>query len=224
MAREEETGGGPRYVTFLLDGKKVAGAGQMPEAQQAQMPPVWSSYIQVEDCAADEAKAKELGAETIVPTMEVMDHGTICVIRDPTGAAVGFWQAGGHRGAEVCNRPGTLTWNELATRDLEGAKRFYGELFGWRTKSIPGTNPTEVIHLGDRENGHMLLMNDAWKGMPPMWTAYFAVDDCDAMAEKAETLGGKVMVPPFDIAPGRLAVVADAQGAHFYIIALKNPS
>jgi len=222
-AREEDTGGGPRYVTFFLDGQKVAGAGQMPDAQKEQMPPVWSSYIKVEDCAADEAEAKELGAETIVATMAVMDHGSLCLIRDPTGAAVGFWQAGSHGGAERCNQPGSFTWNELATRDIETAKHFYGELFGWRTKSIPGPNPTEIIHLGDRDNGHMLFMNEAWKGMPPMWTVYFAVGDCDVMAAKAEELGGKTMVPPFDIPAGRLSVVADAQGAHFYIIALKDP-
>ncbi len=223
-AREEDTEGGPRYVTFFLGDAKVAGAGQMPEPQQAQMPPVWSSYIKVDDCAADEAAAKELGAETILPTMQVMQHGSMCVIRDPTGAAVGFWQPGAHHGADLCNQPGSFTWNELATRDMADAKRFYGELFGWTTKPIPGDNPAEVIHLGDRENGHMLFMNEAWKGMPPMWTVYFAVDDCDAMAARADELGGKVMVPPFDIAPGRIAVVADGQGAHFYIIALKNPS
>jgi len=221
-AREEDTVGGPRYVTFLLDGKKVAGAGQMPDDQKPQIPPVWSSYIRVENCAAEEAKAEALGADTILPTMPVMEHGTMCFIKDPTGAAVGFWQPGSHQGAQLCNRPGSFTWNELATRDIEGAKRFYGELFGWTTKALSGDNPTEIIHLDGRENGHMLFMNDAWEGMPPMWTVYFAVDDCDAMAARAAELGGKTMVPPFDIPAGRLSVVADSQGAHFYIIALKE--
>ena len=56
----------------------------------------------------------------------------------------------------------------------------------------------------------------------PYWVVYFAVDDCDASAEKATSLGAKVLSPPTDIPEiGRFAVIQDAQGAAFAIIKLE---
>ena len=55
----------------------------------------------------------------------------MAVFADPTGAVFGIWQPGTFLGAELVNEPGALAWNELNTRDLAGAKEFYGAVFGW---------------------------------------------------------------------------------------------
>ena len=69
----------------------------------------------------------------------------------------------------------------------------------------------------------MLEMTEEWEGIPPHRMIYFAVADCDAMSEKAASLGGQVCVPPTDIPNiGRFAVITDPQGAVFSIMQSYN--
>jgi len=58
--------------------------------------------------------------------------------------------------------------------------------------------------------------------VPSHWGVYFAVDDADAMVERAKELGASVMVPAMDIEPGRFAGLIDPIGASFYVLALSE--
>jgi len=218
-ARLEDTQGGPPYAQFILGGKAVAGLGEASdEMKQQGVPPVWNNYVNVTDCAATEANAKELGATVVVPTMDVMDAGKLCFLQDPSGATFALWQKGNHFGAGRVNEPGAFAWNELATRDVEGSKDFYSKLFGWEleTMDMGDTSYTMIKNAGNM-NGGMIEMNEKWEGLPPHWMTYFWVDDVDATAKKIEETGGKVHVPPTDIPVGRFSVVADPQGAAFTV-------
>jgi predicted enzyme related to lactoylglutathione lyase len=148
------------------------------------------------------------------------------------------WQANEHRGAQLVNEHGTVNFNDLNTRDPEGAKSFYGSVFGWETLELPGgfrawTLPVYGDYL-ERDNPD-LRKNMAEMGTPgfedvvatlvqipedqpdtpPHWNVTFAVDDADAVADQASELGGKVIVPPMDAPWVRLTVIADPQGATF---------
>ena len=215
-----------RYGMFKLGDKVVAGLGEYPAGSPEQMPAVWNSYVCVEDCAATAAKAKELGGEVMFPAQEVPGAGTLAYLKDPQGAVVALWQPNNHGGSEIVNEPNSFSWNELATRDIDGASAFYAGLFGWELdKQEMGPSTIVLVKNAGRENGHFLKMTEEWGDMPPSWAVYFAVDDCDAMAKKAEDLGAKVAVPPTDIPPGRFSVIAEPQGGHFYIIKLaEQPS
>jgi uncharacterized protein len=209
----EETGG---YRMFHLRGRQVAGAGPLQEGQ----PPAWGVYVSVPD--ADEAarKVEAAGGGVMLAPMDVMDAGRMAVFSDAEGAVICVWQAGEHRGAGVVGEPGSMTWTELACRDPEGGKRFYSEVFGWdgETSRMGGANYT-VWTLDGREIAGMIEMDENWpEGIPPHWMVYFAVEDCDAAAERAESLGGTVSVPPTTIEPGRFSVLGDPQGAYFSII------
>ncbi len=221
-AHEQDTGGGPRYAMFYLNGKPVAGIGQMGEEMKGQdAPPLWNTYIAVDDAAAVEARVKELGGSVTVPTMPVLDAGIMAFHRDPKGANFGVWQAVNHHGAGLVNEPGAMCWNELATKDIAAAKDFYGQLFGWTcaTTQMGPTKYTEVRVAGDMVAG-MLPMNEEWGDTPPHWMTYFCVADVDATAKKIAETGGTVCVPPTDIPPGRFAVVSDPQGGTFSVITL----
>jgi predicted enzyme related to lactoylglutathione lyase len=113
---------------------------------------------------------------------------------------------------------GMLCWADLATTDVEGARRFYGTLFDWNLEDMPaGEGGTytmarkgglDVVGL----SGMMPGMRE--QGIPPHWTAYFRVEDIDARAGKVEALGGKLVMPPFDVMEaGRMCVLADPFGA-----------
>ena len=217
----QDTQGGPPYAIFQLDGKRTAGMGQLqPEMQQQGVPPIWNSYISVVDLQATVDKAVDLGASVMMPPMDVMQAGRMAIIKDPTGAAVSLWQPNQHIGAEKVNEVGCYCWNELATRDLKGAQKFFAGLFGW-TFEKNEHSPTEyyIIKHGDRMAGGMLQMGSEFAETPPCWMVYFTIADMDAACTQVHALGGKIMVEPFD-APqvGKIAVAADPQGGAFSLI------
>ena len=69
-------------------------------------------------------------------------------LADPQGAAISVWQAGPHRGAQLVNEPGTWNFSELNTRDVDGARAFYGAVFGWEADPIDlGEGESTMLRL-----------------------------------------------------------------------------
>jgi uncharacterized protein len=119
---------------------------------------------------------------------------------------------------------GTFCWNELATTNLEAAKKFYTELLGWQLKEsqAAGMVYNEIV-AGGREMGGMYQMGAEYGNAPSHWMAYVAVDDVDGKAKQVEELGGKVCVPPMDIPNvGRFCVINDPTGAAISLIKLNG--
>ncbi|MCW7941561.1 hydroxylase [Streptomyces hygroscopicus] len=107
-------------------------------------------------------------------------------------------------------------WTELGTSDLEAAKRFYADLFGWR----PETDPRQeaggytVAHLGDAPVGALSPLYQ--ESQPVAWNVSFVVADADAAAEAVQEAGGTVILGPMDVFDaGRFTVARDPGGAAF---------
>jgi predicted enzyme related to lactoylglutathione lyase len=117
---------------------------------------------------------------------------------------------------------GTFCWNELATNNLEAAKKFYTELLGWQLKEgQAGGMIYNEISAGGRGIGGMYQPGAEGGNAPSHWMAYVAVDDVDAKAKQVEELGGKVCMPPTDIPNvGRFCVINDPTGATLALIKL----
>ena len=115
---------------------------------------------------------------------------------------------------------GRFSWNELMTTNVEGARAFYGKLFGWQYEAFPMEGMTyEVIRSNGEEIGGMLPMPPQAGEHPPTWGAYITVDDIDDTAKLAEKLGGTIHLPPTYIpGVGRFAVLQDPQGAYISVI------
>jgi hypothetical protein len=113
---------------------------------------------------------------------------------------------------------GVPSWVDLATGDLDGAKAFYGALFGWAMEDQempPGVDGyyTMAYLDGGSVAGIGNQPPDAPEGMPPVWTTYFAVDDVDEVVARVEGAGGTVMMPTMQImGSGRMAMVVDPTG------------
>jgi uncharacterized protein len=112
---------------------------------------------------------------------------------------------------------GHFYWNELMTRDPEGAKAFYGGQIGWRFEamSMPQGGSYWICKEGDRPAAGILDMNQpGFEGIPNHWFAYLAVDDVDARVAKATAAGAKLLRPIFDVpGVGRIAILQDPAGA-----------
>jgi predicted enzyme related to lactoylglutathione lyase len=118
---------------------------------------------------------------------------------------------------EVFKQQGAVSWTELMTTDVEGAKAFYSQLFGWRLEAMPmpgGEGSYHVIHAGDNQVGGIMQRPPQAGDAPPAWGSYVTVDQVDAVAERARELGGQVLFGPQDIpGVGRFCVIRDPQGA-----------
>ena len=118
---------------------------------------------------------------------------------------------------------GAPVWYELMATDAEGAKAFYDAVVGWTIgEAAPEFNGYRMIDRSDgKQAGGVLPLTDEMQqhGARPAWLGYIAVDNVDEAVAAIERAGGKALMPPFDIPNvGRIAMVADPQGAPFYII------
>jgi uncharacterized protein len=111
--------------------------------------------------------------------------------------------------------PGMFVWRELMTDDVEGARRFYGELFAWSWKGMEaGPDGTYWLASRDAKQVGGLMRKPAGVPMPSSWSSYLLVDDVDAASARCTAAGGRVLRAPDDIPNvGRFAVIADPAGA-----------
>ncbi len=125
-----------KYFIARLHGGDVAAVGSIPESA----PPtaMWNTYVWVESADETAAKLRDAGGGVLMEPFDVMGAGRMAVFTDSEGAAFCVWQAKQHKGASVVNEPGSLNFNGLNTRDVGGAKAFYGSVFGWDTLAAGG--------------------------------------------------------------------------------------
>lgn len=225
------------YLMARLGGGDVAAISSLQEGA----PPmaVWNTYVWVDDADETTAKVRAAGGDVLVEPFDVFEAGRMAVFADPEGAALCVWQARQHRGATVVNEPGSVNFNVLNTRDPEAARQFYGAVFGWEALDIGGGAQmwalppygdflearTPGTRAGMAEMGAPKGFEQVVAGLntipadqpdtPAHWSVTFAVDDADAIAERATELGGSVLVAPFDAPWVRMTVIADPQGATF---------
>jgi uncharacterized protein len=210
---------GGTYSMALLNGETVAAIAPMPPGAPEGMPPMWNTYIAVDDVDATMEKVGPAGGQVLMPAMAVGDAGTMAFVADPTGAVVGLWQANQHIGATLVNETGALIWNELITDKPESALAFYEAVLGVSSATVEmGAGQTyHMLKVGETEVGG--CMEPPMPDVPNHWHVYFAVADADATAVQAGAEGGQIAVEPFDIpSVGRSAVLADPQGAFFSVL------
>jgi uncharacterized protein len=226
-----------QYFMARLRGLDVAAVGSIPE--EAPQMAAWNTYVWVDSADETAAKVRDAGGSVVMEPFDIFDSGRMAVFADPEGAVFCVWQADQHKGSRLVNEHGTVNFNGLATRDVDGAKAFYGSVFGWTTLDLGGgmemwTLPGYGDYL-ERDNPDLRKFTveagapedfvdvvatinpipGSEPDTPPHWSVTFAVDDADEIASRATELGGRVIAPPFDAPWVRMTVVADPQGATF---------
>ncbi|MEU0336261.1 VOC family protein [Streptomyces sp. NPDC006193] len=211
------------YGFFQLDGRTVAGG--VP-AGSDQGPPAWTVYFRSEDARATAEAAEQAHGSVLVQPVDVMDEGRTAILADQAGVPFGVWQPGRTEGVDVAGEPGALCWVELYTRDIAAAAAFYHQVLGLETSAVsfPGGTYTCVNPAGAGEDamfGGVVPLADAPSEAEggPYWLPYFAVEDPDAVTDRARRLGGTVRMPATSVpGVGRMARLADPYGARFAVI------
>jgi predicted enzyme related to lactoylglutathione lyase len=221
---------GTNFVCSLRDRDVAAISSARAEDEPA--PAAWLTYVWVENVDETVAKATAAGGKLVAGPLDLLGAARIAILTDPVGAAFGVWEAHAHEGAQLVNEPSTWSISQLNTPDPNGAKDFYGAVFGWEADDIdlggveislwrvPGYVGGEPEQPVSRDVIGVMgqASEQQFSGeVSPHWSIDFWVDDVDATAARAEELGGKVVAPPFDQPVGRSAVLADPQGATFTV-------
>ena len=212
------------YVLPKVDGRSFGGISA-PMGDPAH-PPVWTTYLATADAAATAQKVKDAGGKVLMGPMDVMTLGVMLVAQDPTGATICFWQAGDNPGMQIANEPNTPTWNELLTRDYRRAQEFFTAVFGYTYDEVGNDEfQYSTFQVGGRGVGGMGSMPPGVPDrVPAHWRVYFEVEDPDEIVDRVVKLGGTVINPPEDSPFGRMARVADPQGAPVSVIHGQDPS
>jgi uncharacterized protein len=119
---------------------------------------------------------------------------------------------------------GDFIWYELMSPDPEASKAFYDAVVGWdiSPEGPPEYGGYRMIGRSDgKYAGGVLPLTDEMQqhGARPTWLGYVHVQDVDQKLKAIEAAGGKILMPANDIPNvGRIAMVADPQGAPFYVM------
>jgi len=203
------------YVNFALRGEKIVGAVKLREGQEHSAG--WTVYFMSDDLDATTKAVEEAGGRVVSPPAKVSVAGSAAVYEAPDGAVFGAWEPDKHPGSGLVREPGALSWFGLSTPDVDGAKAFYAQVFGW-TAAVPPAGGA-VAHLafvgGVAEFGGITSGPEGAAG----WTLHFGVTDVDAASAAAVALGGTVVSGPVE-APGlgRVAVLKDPAGVTFALV------
>lgn len=207
------------YAMVNAGGTTHGGFGQAGEGA----PSHWIGHVAVDDLDATIGRAKGAGGTVIVPRMDMPEIGAFAVIADPQGAIVSVYQPAGD---DMPVAQGVFLWDELHTGDVDGAKSFYGEVFGWKSADMDVGEIVYTIFKRDGDVDAGGLMKNPGDGQgPAAWMTYLATDDVDATVAKATELGATVHMPGDDVpGVGRIAVLSDPAGAMFGLFKPNQPA
>jgi uncharacterized protein len=215
------------YWYFRHGGKLVAG---LVTIRMEGRVPAWLGYVKVDDVERTAGKVDDAGGTVLDGPLEVPgDAGSLAVCQDAERAVFALWQPGELKGAELVNEPGAWTWNNLLTRDVDRAKDFYGQIFGWTTAQPEGAPDYIWNWQVDRQRwpeglaGLMRMGTDMPPGAPPHWQVYFMLESTDQAVEKTKAAGGSLIYGPVDIPIATIAAVFDPQGANVSLLEGRYP-
>lgn len=186
----------------------------------------WFPYVYVDDLQATLALVEPAGGLVLSPSAKRGNMAMVATILDPSDALLCLWEPIQETGTASMHRPGSLTWIELETSDMDSAVKFYGELFGWDAGEVilgdtgDLADPYTVFTKGgERVAG---AIETAISGINASWCPSFAVTDVDVAAAISARNGGVLMAEPMDIPVGRQAVIVDPTGASFSVLGPKS--
>ena len=204
----------PGEADYTMISSSGQNHGGFSKAIEGAPPPHWLSHVAVENVEETIEKAQGAGGRLAAGPFEMSEVGRVAIIADPQGAYVSLYQPEGDGPVSE----GVFVWDELGTTDVDGAQRFYEQVFGWTTSDMgPEYGGYRIFNRGETGIAGLMTLPD--ESIPPYWQPYVAVHDPDRTTAKATELGGSALMEPMDVPKvGRIAVLRDPQGATFGII------
>jgi predicted enzyme related to lactoylglutathione lyase len=207
------------FTQASLDGQLVGGMFQRPLPPGRH--PGWISFIATADVSKTDALAAQNGATLLLSPRPMANLGQEAVLTDPQGAVFAILQSSSGDPPDLLAAPGDWIWSSLIATDPGKDADFYKAVFGYEVFNLPDAQDAQHLILAS-DNFARASVNPippTWTGAKPRWLNYIRVDDATAMSAKVTALGGRVLEPPhIDRHGGKIAIVADPQGAPFGVM------
>ena len=221
----------PEFQGYRMIGRsdgKFAG-GVLPisaEMQQHGARPTWLGYIHVTDVDRSVGKIEQAGGKSLMPATDIPNVGRIAMVADPQGAPFYVMKPippAGDPNAKSdvfsASEQQRVGWNELQTSDVEGARRFYGDQFGWGSEEYMDMGEMGLYRFFDQQGTRIGALFDASNGQRSHWRFYIRVPSISAAKEAAERGGGTIHMGPHQVPTGEYVVIgSDPQGAEFALV------
>jgi predicted enzyme related to lactoylglutathione lyase len=221
---EDTTGpGGGSYVLVRSGSIYVAGMVPVRPRTDGKRLSRWLPYVSVADVDAAVAKATSMGAKVAVGARSV-GLGRVAAIIDPEGAVIGLARSSIGDPDDVTTAPGAgrVTWTELISNEPQSAESFYVSVVGYQPRTIErrGGQYTMLSNHGTERAGILRNPTGSWS---PVWLTTFGVVNVTAAVQRAESLGGKILLPPSpELRENTMAIVTDPAGAILVLQQLHN--
>jgi hypothetical protein len=230
--------GAPEFNGYRMIGRSDGGfaGGVLPltdEMQQHGARPTWLGYIHVQDVDKKVASIEAAGGKALMPPMDIPNVGRIAMVADPQGAPFYVMKpippAGDPNGrSDVFSQTAQqrIGWNELQTTDQAAARRFYGDLFGWRSDEFMPMGEMGEYRFWDHHGARLgaVFHNvnegfDAKSDAHSRWRYYIRVPSIAKAKEIVEQQGGTVAMGPHQVPTGDWILIStDPQGAEFALV------
>ena len=214
----DATAGRGQFAQATLGGAAVAELAQLKMPTRTPHYAAWLSFIAVADADAAARAAVKGGAKMLYAPRSIANFGREAILQDPQGAVFAVVASSSGDPEDILPEPGAWIWNSLITSDPDMAAVFYQDLFGYDVFDLPGDQNGQhlILASGNYARASVNPLPSDRPGLSPRWLGYVRVDDADASAAKARSLGGHVLVPPhLDRQGVKIAVVDDPAGAPF---------
>ncbi len=209
----------PGYTLWLTGQTQIGGLMALP-AEAAGSPSHWLIYIGTPSVDSSCGQAQGLGARVLKAPADIPNVGRFAVLSDPQGATFALFTPGagapppGPKPAQ-----GGFSWHELATTDVAGALRFYGELFGWRKgrgHDMGAMGVYQIFEHGGEPVGGMC--RPGAPNTPPSWLSYVSVADSNRAVIAAKGAGARLLHGPVEVPGGSwIALLLDPQVGAFAV-------
>ncbi|HEY0620688.1 MAG TPA: VOC family protein [Kribbella sp.] len=209
------------YYVCRVDGEDVGGIGpKQPGTEHLQSR--WTTYLATDHLELTLDTIRSQGGRLLTEPVDIGVYGRMAIAADPNCAIFGLWQAAEHIGSGLRSTPGSFVWSEALSRDHQTAKAFYSAVFGYRLEEIGGYDTQyAALYAADKPvAGTGEFHPDMPTGTPPHWLPYFATSCTDTTIGQVRDHGGELTGDPLDTDFGRMAVLADPEGARFAVIQL----
>jgi predicted enzyme related to lactoylglutathione lyase len=209
------------YALALLDGRPVGGlvAHAAPPGEHRQ--PAWLTFIAASDVDATQELILKQGGKMLFAPHAYPQRGRQAVFADPQGAVFAILASSSGDPPDVLAAPGEWIWSSLITRDPGAAAAFYQSIFGYEVFDATGDDGIEhlILSTDDYARASVNALPESSGHRHPHWLNFVRVLDTEQMTVTATQLGGRVLVEPrMDRHGGKVAVVADPDGAPFGLL------
>jgi predicted enzyme related to lactoylglutathione lyase len=209
------------------DGKSAGGLLPLTnEMQQHGAHPTWLAYVGVDDVDAQVQRIEHAGGKVLMPAFDIPEVGRVAMVTDPQGSPFYIMKptppANDSNARSDVFSPSEqqrVGWNELQTNDVDAARRFYGEQFGWNSDEFMAMGEMGDYRFFHHDGERVGAVFNAANGQPPHWRFYFRVASIEAAKQTAEQKGATIHMGPMEVPTGEVVMVgSDPQGAEFALV------